>query len=232
MRDGQGGIWLSAAVISGVSTAASALQMAMTDWITRSAFSGKSPWGESGVTWDPRAAEGPPRSPHIMHGEMHQPVPQFPLLSQPFPFSAASLVLRNETRKKPAVNKTRRPQKCPVRSHLGCQESVHLVVEGVEEETQGLSEGQRAELSPARRVPGAGVGPTVSPLPADGLFDGSLLQVDVVVEGGRALVIARLEMERGCAKTGLHTCAPTPGRCHGRVWVGKDPKDHLVHPLP
>ena len=45
MREGQGGIWLRAAVISWDSTAARALQMAMTDWITRSAFSGKSPWG-------------------------------------------------------------------------------------------------------------------------------------------------------------------------------------------
>lgn len=43
MREGQGGIWLRAAVISWDSTAARALQMAMTDWITRSAFRGKSP---------------------------------------------------------------------------------------------------------------------------------------------------------------------------------------------
>lgn len=37
------------------------------------------------------------------------------------------------------------------------------------------------------------------PLPADGLLDGSLLQVDVMVEGGGALVIVHLEMERCCA---------------------------------
>lgn len=48
MRDGQGGIWLRAVVISCDSTAARALQMAMTDWITRSAFSGKSPCGAEG----------------------------------------------------------------------------------------------------------------------------------------------------------------------------------------
>lgn len=45
MREGQGGSWLRALVISGVSTAARALQMALTDWTTRSAFSGKSPCG-------------------------------------------------------------------------------------------------------------------------------------------------------------------------------------------
>lgn len=45
MREGQGGSWLRALVISGVSTAARALQMALTDWTTLSAFSGKSPCG-------------------------------------------------------------------------------------------------------------------------------------------------------------------------------------------
>lgn len=45
MREGQGGSWLRALVMSGVSTAARALQMALTDWTTRSAFSGKSPCG-------------------------------------------------------------------------------------------------------------------------------------------------------------------------------------------
>lgn len=94
MREGQGGIWLRAAVISWVSTAARALQMAMTDWITRSAFSGKSPWrAETGLTWDPRAAEGAgaaPCCPHAMHWEWQQPVPQFPLLSRPLLFSDAA----------------------------------------------------------------------------------------------------------------------------------------------
>lgn len=89
MREGQGGIWLRAAVISWDSTAARALQMAMTDWITRSAFSGKSPWrAEGGLTGDPRAAQGTgaaPCSPHATHEEMHQPVPQFPLLSHHSP---------------------------------------------------------------------------------------------------------------------------------------------------
>lgn len=36
---------MRALVISGVSTAARALQMALTDWTTLSAFSGKSPCG-------------------------------------------------------------------------------------------------------------------------------------------------------------------------------------------
>lgn len=53
MREGQGGIWLRAAVISWDSTAARALQMAMTDWITRSAFRGKSPCGQGEAEQSP-----------------------------------------------------------------------------------------------------------------------------------------------------------------------------------
>lgn len=55
----------------------------------------------------------------------------------------------------------------------------------------------------------------MSPLPADGLLDGSLLQVDVVVEGGGALVIIRLQTERGCAVAWLRMGAPAAGRWHG-----------------
>ena len=55
----------------------------------------------------------------------------------------------------------------------------------------------------------------MSPLPADGLLDGSLLQVDVVVECGGALVVVRLEMERCCAIARLLTGAPAAGRWHG-----------------
>lgn len=85
-------------------------------------------------------------------------------------------------------------------AHLGCQESIHLIVEGVEKETQGLPGGQRTELNPGQEgIWHGGAGPATSPLPADGLLDGSLLQVDVMVEGGGALVIVRLEMERCCA---------------------------------
>lgn len=35
-------------------------------------------------------------------------------------------------------------------AYLGCQESIHLIVEGVEKETQGLPRGQRTELSPGQ----------------------------------------------------------------------------------
>ena len=48
-------------------------------------------------------------------------------------------------------------------AHLGCQESIHLVVEGVEEETQGLPRGQRAELSPGQA--GTWHGEPVRPCP-------------------------------------------------------------------
>lgn len=52
----------------------------------------------------------------------------------------------------------------------------------------------------------------MSSLPADGLLDGPLLQVDVVVEGGGALVIVCLEMGR------VHSPflgVPAAGRCRG-----------------
>lgn len=74
--------------------------------------------------------------------------------------------------------------------------------------------GDREQSSaPARWAPSTGgAGPAASPLPADGLLDGSLLQVDVVVEGGGALVIVRLEMERSCAVARPRTGAPAAGR--------------------
>lgn len=79
-------------------------------------------------------------------------MPQFPLLSWPFPFSDASLEPHNEKRKKSAANRQGGPKNAPSipGAHLGCQESIHLIVEGVEEETQGLPRGRRAELSPGQ----------------------------------------------------------------------------------
>lgn len=70
--------------------------------------------------------------------------------------------------------------------------------------------GQRAELSPVRRVGTTGLCSPCPPLPADGLLDRPLLQVDVVVEGGGALVIAGLEKERGCAMCCAIPPAPLP----------------------
>lgn len=49
-------------------------------------------------------------------------------------------------------------------AYLGCQESIHLIVEGVEKETQGLPRGQRTELSPGQAgIWHGGAGPATSP---------------------------------------------------------------------
>lgn len=64
--------------------------------------------------------------------------------------------------------------------------------------------GERSS-APTGRAPGAGA--ALATLPADGLLDGPLLQVDVVVEGGGALVIVSLQKERGGG--GCHPCEPS-----------------------
>lgn len=156
MREGQGGIWLRAAVISWDSTAARALQMAMTDWITRSAFSGKSPWrAEGGLTGDPRAAQGTGLLPAA-----HTPRTRrctSPCLSFP---SFHTIFLLRCTLRAPLTKRGTNPQQMRQggpknapsipSAHLGCQESIHLVVEGVKEETEGLPGRRGAELSPSQ----------------------------------------------------------------------------------
>lgn len=67
---------------------------------------------------------------------------------------------------------------------------------------------RRAELSPdGEGTRHRGCARPAPPLPADGLLDGPLLQVDVVVEGGGALVIVSLQKERGGG--GCHPCEPS-----------------------
>lgn len=104
MREGQGGIWLRAAVISWDSTAARALQMAMTDWITRSAFSEKSPYGGQS-----RGEAGPPAA----KGKVNQSVPVSPVVMA-LPFLDAPLEPHNKKGKETAVNEGRWLPKCPL----------------------------------------------------------------------------------------------------------------------
>lgn len=67
---------------------------------------------------------------------------------------------------------------------------------------------RRAELSPdGEGTRHRGRAHPAPPLPADGLLDGPLLQVDVVVEGGGALVIVGLQKETG--GDGCQPCKPS-----------------------